>query len=417
MDRRTFLHQSLRYLATWGALLSIPKSAVQEAEQSLIHLYENHETGIDWADIRKQFMLDSEIAYLNTGTLGACPKTVFETTQKTWERLERNPAVLGFRKFVRLSDQARRRAAEFLGAEPNEVTLVQNTTEGINLIACAVKLRPGDEILSTNHEHPGGRVGWEYLAKYHQVKFVQVDLNDQFLSTEEIVQKFREMITPRTRIISVAHVLFTTGLKMPIQKLAQLAHEHDLLMVVDGAQVPGMLNVDVKALQCDIYASSSHKWLLAPKGTGLLYIARPIQEIIRPIPLESGFSAYTAHTGTRNFPALIGHGTALSWHQILGPERIEARVLELSRYCYRRLQEFKTIRLLRPLHPEIDSGMIAFSAPSGWKNIRLVADLEKQGVIVKVLPLLNGIRISTHVYNNKADINRLVEALHNLGIR
>ena len=416
MIRRTFLKHSLKYLATWGALFTIPESVVSEIENSLRSLYQRSGSQVDWEHVRQQMLLDPKIAYLNTGTLGACPRPVFQTTLETWKQLEGNPAIRGFRTLLPLAEQTRERAADLLKADTGEIALMQNTTEGLNLVACALQFKPGDEILITNHEHPGGRVGWEYLEKYHQIRITRIDLDHQFLSADEIVEKFRRRITRNTRVLSVAHVLYTTGLKMPIRQLSHLAHEHGLLMVVDGAQVPGMLRVDLKHLACDVYASSSHKWLLAPKGTGLLYIRREVQDQLRPVSLEGGFHAYSGHIGTRNVPALIGHGTAILWHQSLGEDQVEKRVLELSRYCYRRLQAFKRLRFLRPLDPELDSGMVAFS-PLDIKNVELARKLEEQHIIVKIVPKLNGIRISTHVYNREKDIDRLVEALHAAGIR
>ncbi len=397
-------------------MLALPAWVTENYARTLQRLYRHSRAQIDGREIRRQTLLDERIVYLNTGTLGACPKHVFEVTQQSWQALERNPAVVGFHDQIRIADEQRRLAAEFLGAGPEEVAFTRNTTEAMNLIAEGMELQPGDEILTTNHEHPGGYVGWEYVCRRRGAQMVRVDLDHQFRTPEEIVALFREKITPRTRVLSVAHVLFTTGLRMPIRQLSRLAHEHGLFLAVDGAQVPGMLQVNVKSLGCDSYASSSHKWLMAPKGSGLLYLRKEVQARVQPLMLAGGFRAYTAQTGTRNFPALIGHGAAIAWQQLLGTNKIEARVLELARYTYRRLQEFSTIRLLRPQNLEQDSGMVAF-ALSDRKNAELVKALGARGIVVKRVPKMNAIRISTHIYNHEEEIDRLATAMREEGVR
>ncbi|MDQ7062826.1 MAG: aminotransferase class V-fold PLP-dependent enzyme [candidate division KSB1 bacterium] len=416
MNRRAFLNQALKHLAALSAALALPESLTEGHAHALRRHYRYSHGEIDWHAIRRQTLLDEKLVYLNTGTLGACPRHVFEVTQKTWEHLERNPAIVGFRELIHTADEARKQAARFIGADEDEVAFTQNTTEGMNWIAQAVGLHQDDEILTTNHEHPGGVVGWKYVCQQTGARLVRIDLNDQSRTPEEIVALFRDRITPRTRVISVSHVLFSTGLRMPIELLSQLAREHELFLAVDGAQAPGMLRVDVHALGCDSYASSSHKWLMAPKGSGILYLRKAMQKRVVPVALAAGFGAYTANTGTRHFPGLVGHGAAIDWQQILGPERIETRVLALSRYAYERLAAFQSLRMLRPRDVRLDSGMLAF-ALTDRRNRDFVAAMQKQGIVLKVVPMLNAVRVSTHIYNDERDIDRLIAAMQAEGIR
>lgn len=414
-SRRIFLQTFLPGFASFALAFPAAAAAFAELLAPSRALFSTRGEAV-WPLIRRSTLLDPEIAHLNTGTLGACLLPIYNLTEEAWRHLERNPARFGFGEAIAGAEAARERAAAFLGAGKEEVAFTNNTTEGMNLIAQAMPLRRGDVVLTTNHEHPGGYVGWEYFCQRAGAAIERIDLDDQFLSPAEIVDRFARKITPRTRVISVAHVLFSTGLRMPIGEIAALARAHQLFLAVDGAQGPGMLRVDVKALGCDSYASSSHKWLLAPKGSGLLYLRKERQAEIEPMLLAGGFGAYTAHTGTRNFPALAGHGAAIEWQQALGPERIEQRVLALARYVYDKLRPLRTIKLLRPQSDDADSGMLAFSLTAG-KNSDLTAALGERGLVVKTVPMLNAIRISTHIYNNEDEIDRLLTAMQELGVK
>ena len=150
--------------------------------------------------------------------------------------------------------------------------------------------------------------------------------------------------------------------------------------------------------------------MLAPKGSGLLYIRKEAQKDVSPLLLAGGYSAYTAHTGTRNFPGMIGHGAAIELHTAIGSEKVEQRILFLNEYCYDRLSAFDSIRLLRPKARELSSGLLSFSI-EGHDTKAILESLRKRGLILRYVGKLKAIRVSTHIYNNKQDIDRLVSAL------
>ena len=200
-------------------------------------------------------------------------------------------------------------------------------------------LRPGDEILTTSHEHPGGSVCWEYLAKTQGVKIIQIPMPAPVSDRAQILRLVSDHITPRTRVCSFSHVETITGLQMPLAEIAAITRPREILLVCDGAQAPGMLRIDVKALGVDTYASSSHKWMLAPKGSGLLYIRKEAQERIQPLVLSTGYNAYTAASGTRNVAQILGHGLTMDFHNAIGRDRVEARCRALSNHLRRRLGE------------------------------------------------------------------------------
>ena len=365
-----------------------------------------------WQAIRKQFRVRRGLAYLNNGSLGPCPEPVVRCVIDEWRKLEENPAVKAFGPAIGRMEQVRAAAASFLGCDPDELAVTNNTTEGMNAVAQGMDLHKGDRVLTTDQEHPGGSVCWQYFAQHRGVQIDRVPLSRLPHDSDRIVQSFSDGLEKPTAVVSVSHVTFTTGQRLPIRRIANLARDRGALMIVDGAQAPGVLDVDVRALGCDAYAASGHKWMLAPKGTGLLFIRRGAQDRIRPMLLHNGYGSYTAATGTRNFPAIIGLGAAIGFLEGIGKPLIEARALHLRDRLYRGLTGIRRIRILSPPPGEMTSAMVSFVLPDPMDNAALAATLRhKDGVIVKVVPGLKGIRVSTHVYNQEDETERLLAAL------
>ena len=365
-------------------------------------------------DIADAFLLQRDLAYMNNGSLGPCPRSVMDATNRAWQRLEQNPADIYFGPILQEMEQVRAKVAKFMGCDVSELAITRNTTEAMNTVAQGLGLQAGQHVLTTDHEHPGGLVGWEYLARTSGIIIDRIRLDIPPQGPWKIIQQIDRAIHKNTRVISISHVTCTTGLRTPIREIADLARSRSCLLVVDGAQVPGSLRVNLRQLGCHAYATSAHKWLLSPKGTGLLYISREAQEQIQPMLLQNGMEAYTASTGTRNAPAIIGLGAAVDFLQSQKPERIEQRVLQLRNLTYECLARIKGVRLLSPPASEMASAMATFALRNGADITTLVRRLrEKYNIVVKVVShsQVNGIRVSTHIYNNEEHIERLVRAL------
>jgi selenocysteine lyase/cysteine desulfurase len=371
-----------------------------------------------WARVRKEFLLNPGLVHLNTGSLGATPRRVLEAIAGWIYELEGDPVSNVFGPLGHRMEDVRKKAADFLGADLDEVVLTENTTSGMNAVAGALIgiLNPDDEVLTTNHEHPGGSVCWDYLVKHHGVKVVQIPMPAPAKDKGQILELVAGHITPRTRVCSVSHVETITGLQMPLAEIAAITRPKDIFLVCDGAQAPGMLKVDVKALGVDTYASSSHKWMLAPKGSGLLYIREEVQDRIQPLLLSTGYQAYTSASGTRNVCQILGHGLAIDFHNAIGRERVEARCLALSLHLRRRLMENSALRILTPTQAELSSGIVTFALLRG-NNEKVYERLHREhDILVKVVPKpeYNALRFSTHVYNREEELDRTACAIATL---
>ena len=368
----------------------------------------------DWDGIRGAFRLPDDLVFMNNGSLGAAPGCVFEAVAGAWRRLSRDPVAEGFGPLLEEAEAARVRAASFLGCSPGELAVTRNTTEGMNMAAQGIGLGPGDRVLTTDQEHAGGRVCWEYYATHHGVVIDKVSLPVPPAPSANITRLFEEKMTDQTRVISVSHVTYTTGHRLPVAKIARLASAAGALLVADGAQAPGGIQVDVRALGCDVYATSAHKWMLAPPGSGLLYIREQVRERVRPVSLHHGYGVYTAATGTRDAPSIIGLGAAVEFLQQLGMPEVEARNMQLRDRLYHGLREIPGARVVSPSAETMSAPLVTLAIPDHISNADLARALRRNhGIEVKVLThnLLRGIRLSTHVYNRQSDIDRVLRAL------
>src|SRR6476661_2597434 len=252
----------------------------------------------------EDFLFASELVYLQTGSLGPTPRPVMERTIAVWKELELNPSFYGYGAHEHAMDDVRASAARFLGCKTEELVLTRCTTDGMNTVAQGLTFAAGDRVLTTDQEHPGGRHCWDYVARRFGVAIDVVAIPPGENDAQAIVDRFAKAITPRTRVLSFSHLLSSTGLRMPVAQLSALARSHGCIAVVDGAQAVGGIPVDVKALGCHVYATSGHKWLLAPPGTGLLYLSEELgKTTIDPIALQGGRAGYSESSGVTNIPS------------------------------------------------------------------------------------------------------------------
>lgn len=360
------------------------------------------------------FLFDPALTYLQTGSLGPTPRPVIDRTIAIWKQLESDPTVQGYGDLQHGMETVRAKAAALLGCATDEVVMTNCTTEGINWVAQGVMLAAGDRILTTDQEHPGGRVGWDFVAKRYGAAIDVVAIPPGENDAGAIVERFEKAITPRTVALSFSHVLSSTGLRMPVAELSALARRANAIAIVDGAQAAGSIAVDVKALGCHVYATSGHKWLLGPKGTGLLYLSPDLGARIELIALQDGRAAYTHSSGVCSIPSVHGLGAAIDYVTALGLPRIEAHNLELHRYAHERLSTLKKLRIVSPATGPLASPMLTYVLPDTIPSGELFQRLYKtHHVEVKVVPAtwLNGHRVSTHLFNSTADVDRLADAL------
>jgi isopenicillin-N epimerase len=423
MERRAFVKG---LAAATAAVQLLPELAEGLGEQ-LQTLRTDVDAAVDeseiWRRVRKEFQLNPGLVHFNTGSVGASPRVVTDAVCSHISQLEGNPNHNVWGPIGTKAEEVRSRAAEFVGADVSEMVITRNTTEGMNQIATGIDLEPGDEVLTTSHEHGGGVCCWEHLQKHRGIRINYMKMPNPVQDKAEFLRVFEQHLTPRTRVVSLMYVDTITGMVYPLADVAAITRPRGILLVSDGAHAPGMLNLNLKASGVDAFASSSHKWMLAPKGSGLLYIRREVQDRIHPVGLYSGYSVYSASMGTRNVAHIIGHGVAMDFHNTLGRDRVEARCRQLSNRLRGHLLQIPRLRLLTPMQAELSSGIVTFSVDG-----MLRAEISKQlfaqhSMIVKnaqgtyafaTEPSAkakkedyNCLRFSTHIYNSEDEVDRL----------
>jgi selenocysteine lyase/cysteine desulfurase len=359
-------------------------------------------------------LLEPGLTYLQTGSLGPTPRPVMERAIAVWKELELDPTSKGYGSLETAMEGVRANAAAFIGCEKDELVLTHSASEGLNWVAQGIDWSPGERIITTDQEHPGGRACYDWVARRFGVLLDIVAIPPGENDPAAIVERFAHRITPKTRALAFSHLLTSTGLRMPVAELSALARRAGCLSIVDGAQAVGGVAVNVKALGCHVYATSGHKWLLAPKGTGLLYLSRDLAGRIDPIALQSGREAYTASTGVTSLPSVHGLAAAIAYHEAIGTAKIEAHNLALGRYLWEAMKTVPKVHVVSAAPGPLASPLLTYALPSnvhaGGLQQRL---LNTHRVLVKVVPaeFLIGQRISTHLFNTERDVDALIAAL------
>jgi len=431
--RRNFI--KLCSAATVGGFSSLLLSQTSEAKDPLEVLKARTSQGtlddLFWSFVRLQFVLRPGLIYMNTGTEGSMPRCVLSRMGKYAKEFAENPwdAVIENDCLKYMMSENRTKVAEFLGANLEEIVLTTNTTEGMSFTANGLDLQEGDEVLTTLHEHSGGLVCWKLLRERRNVTVTQVELPTPAENKDEIIAAFEDAITPQTKVMSFCHINYTTGLRMPVKELCQLAQDHDIISVVDGAHAIGMLNFSLHELGCDFYACSPHKWLNAPPGTGVLYMREDVQDLLWPTVTEASASRNGPDVfqirGQQCTPAFACLNDVMDFQNDIGKDKIEDRILALSTYLKGEIIEnWGAEKLFSPTVEELSSGLVSFNPfddPFDKEKVKIYRILrDEYDIVIRSVNFQDKhsdaqkkrvLRVSTHIFNNYSEIDKLISAI------
>lgn len=358
------------------------------------------------------------LIHLNTASAGPTADRVLQRAVAAWHKIETDPVKMSYYldadSAVVAADRVRGKAAALVGCTPDEVLLTNGTTNGITTIAHSIRLREGDHVLLTDQEHEGGETGWLHRERLDGIVIDRVNIPIGDYDTTAILRRFESAIGPRTRAISFSHVLSPTGLRMPVAEIAALARRKRALCVVDGAQAVGEIAVDVKALGCDAYATSGHKWLMGPKGTGFVYISKDADEAITPPEWLMSRHYGSNSQGLSPMVLAIGLGEAIDRMGDIGMPRVEQHNLSQARRLYEAFAGMPQLTLVSPPPGPLATALVAARLPETIDSKLLCQRMRNiHGISIKMAEKrwLNGIRLSPHIFNDEGQVERTLAAL------
>ena len=374
---------------------------------------------MDFDELRRSTAGLDAMTYLNTGWAGPSPERVLARRRETAAEESRlgpaSPDGLALAK--RTAGTAKDAAARLLGADPGDVVLTHGTTEGVNAVLHGLAWEPGDELLTSDLEHPALEAPAALLAARHGVRVQRVRLAPA-ASADEALAAIVSSITPRTRLVALSHIMYTCGLVLPAPAVARAVHEAGAMILFDGAQSGGHIRLDMGEIDADFYTVSGQKWLLGPSSTGALYVRRDRHELLAPllqvpgVGFATGLAALSLASGSAQLQA--GFAEAVRVYEELGPERAEARIYELAARLRDGLAQIGGVAVTGPNDPDAVCGLTAITL-DGWKPGDLADALwERHQVVARTVGHPAGERFSTAAFNDERDVGRALEAVAKL---
>ena len=382
---------------------------------------------MDVERLRSEIPVLANLTYMNTGWSGPPPRRAAEAMKaRTDLEMERGPTTADvYESGGQIQAAARRAAAGLLNAPLDSVLVTRNTTEGLNIVMSGLDWREGDEIITCNLEHgsvlsPSFHAGLRYGVK---VNVVSLDPHD---SWDTIVEKFEAAFTANTRMVFVSHIQYSTGLRMPAERLAALARERGALIMLDGAQTGGHIHLDMTESGFDFYSIPGQKWVLGYEGVGALYIRPGLVEQVHPAHTGGRAMLHTDDPtefqpdtgsiekflgGSGSVPLQAAFVEAANFIEEVGIKNIEERNLDLADRFKAQLAEMSGVRVIAPMERRQSSGLVSFAVGDHSPDAVVARLWNNHRIVVRQVGYPQGIRASLHFFNTEEEVDRLAQAV------
>jgi isopenicillin-N epimerase len=376
--------------------------------------------------MKSHFLLNPEITFLNHGSFGACPIPILENYQYWQKELEREPVQFIQKKAPVYLQTAKEAVAQFVGCDADDFFFTANPTIAINTIMRSMKLNPGDEILTTNHEYGAMDRTWNFYCEKSGAKYIRQNISIPIQSKERLLEEFWSGYTSKTKIVFLNQISSATALIFPVKEIIQKAKTLGLITIIDGAHVPGHIDLNLTDLDPDFYTGTLHKWMLSPKGCSFLYVKKERQNEIDPLivgwgyqsenPSNSRFLDYHQHQGTRDISAFL---TAPAAIQFLNDHNWKEKSVIAKQMILDNYQRFCKLLGTQPICP-ISSEFLGqmCSIPINTNNPAVLKEMlyGEYKIEIPIMKIDHGIfiRISLNAYNNSKDLDTLYDALSSI---
>lgn len=375
-------------------------------------------------NLKKQFLLDPSVTFLNHGSFGATPKPVFKEYQRWQRALENQPVEFLGRRVTKLMSESRATLGSYLGTHADNLVYTQNVTISLNIVARSLELKPGDEVLATDHEYGALDRTWRFLSKEHGFRYINRHIELPLTTEQRFIEDLWQGVSSNTRVIFLSHITSPTAIIFPIKEIIRRAREAGIITIIDGAHVAGQISLQLDALGADFYGGNLHKWLCAPKGAGFLYARPEVQHLLKPLVVSWGYesdfpsgSSFVDHHewwGTRDMAAFLSVPKAIKFQKENNWDEVRESCHQLVVNAQKQICELTG---LTALHPQTDAwfGQMATAPlPAETDVLMLKKRLYDDHRIEVPVHEWNGnklIRVSVQGYNTKRDIDILIKVL------
>ena len=376
--------------------------------------------------MKSKFLFSSDIVYLNHGSFGACPKVVFENYQYWQRKLEESPVQFITKTGIEALDKSKQALAEYINCEKEDFFFTANPTTAVNTIMRSLKLDAGDEILSTDLEYGALDYMWEFYAKKNNVKYIRQKIELPIISKEHFLEVFWSGYTEKTKVVFISQITSATALILPIEEIVVKAKELGLVTIIDGAHVPGQIDLDIKELDPDFYTGALHKWLLAPKGNTFLYVKKLYQKELDPLIVSWGygnpitergqFLDYHEYNGTRDFSAYLVVPELLKFRKDENWDELIAKCKQSVLEWYPKFCDLLDTEPLCPVNGDFPGQMFTVNISTNQPK-ELKEELFNRFKIE--IPITEykggfGVRLSIQPYTEQSEIRFLYDSLKKL---
>lgn len=404
-----------------GAAALLPTATFSEETADLMNrISASPPDGADedfWRWVQQSYTESPSIINLNNGGVSPQPKVVQEAFEQYNRMCNEAPSYYMWRILDKGRESLRTNLAELSGVSADEIAINRNTTEALDIIIFGLRLEEGDEVIGSNFDYPNVYNAYFQREKRDGIKYVQVDLDAPMEDDDEIVKRFTDAFSNKTKVVHITHIINWTGQILPARKIADAAHADGIEVVVDGAHSFAHLNYQIPDLGCDYYGTSLHKWLCAPFGTGMLYVKQDKIPNLWPTmpgddPESEDIRKYEA-LGTRSFPAEHAVAHAIDFHNVIGAQRKQERLHFLKDYWIDQVADLDRFQLHTSRIPEYSCALSVFGMDGLTGNEverTLLSDHQIHTTTINKNGI-SGVRVTPHVYTKLSDLDRLATAI------
>lgn len=373
-----------------------------------------------WNQIRLAYPISRGVIYLNSGGVSPHPKVVQDALFRYHQLANLGPSLYMNRHLKKEVPPLRRKLAALAGCQVEELSIKRNTTEALTTVIMGLNLQAGDEVVLARQDYPNMVHAWKQREKRDNITLVWVDLPMPSDDGQQLIEIYKNAFTRKTKVVHLTHVNNWTGQMLPVKDLCRLAKERNIQTVVDGAHSFAQINFRIDDLDCDYFGTSLHKWLSAPLGTGLLYVRKSLISQLWPLyatadPYSDSIYKFEGQ-GTHDLPNEMAIGEAITFHEMIGIDRKEARLRYLKKYFAEKISSHPRIKMLTPEDPQFSTCLVSFDIDGTTnKDIdMMVRDLLlKYNVLASIVNWaeLKGIRVTPNVFTNLKDLDQCSEAI------